>query len=109
MQPVALTGEGVAVNMPEAKKIRPELAPEADRKSLAGDTPMIADPDPRALLEGVHVVILHGRTASGGHRWTRRPYFNLPAAQRAVDRAAESGDRAYLVLCRLSVVTGGLA
>lgn len=95
--------------MSRARESRPELAFGAASKSFGGDTHSLPELDPNGLVDGVHVVILHSRTASGGHRWTRRPYFNLPAAQRAVDRAAERGDRAYLVLCRLSVVTGGLA
>ncbi|SFV21319.1 hypothetical protein SAMN04487966_102294 [Micrococcus terreus] len=103
MQPVALTGEGVAVNMPEAKKIRPELAPEADRKSLAGDT--LSLPDAVDMLNGVHVVMVAHKVA-GEVRYRRRFFLSLHAAQRAVDKAVERGQAASITLCKLAPVRG---
>lgn len=91
------------MNMPEAKKIRPELAPEADRKSLAGDTYSL--PDAVDMLNGVHVVLVAYKVA-GELRYRRRFYLNLNAAQRAADRAVERGQAASITLCKLAPVRG---
>lgn len=91
------------MNMPDAKKIRPELAPEADRKSLAGDTPSL--PDAVDMLNGVHVVMVAHKVA-GEVRYRRRFYLNLSAAQRAADRAVERGQAASITLCKLAPVRG---
>lgn len=69
----------------------------------AGDVPILTDSDVRGLVDGVHVVVV--RTSEGRHR--RRVLLNLPAAQRAVDRAILNGHSAHMVLCQLVVVSGG--
>lgn len=60
--------------------------------------------DPQALIEGVHVVVVEVDKPDSLH-YKRRTYFNLPSAQRAVDRATERGQSAKLILCKL-VPTG---
>ncbi|MGV2952062.1 hypothetical protein ACNPM8_07785 [Glutamicibacter sp. AGC46] len=56
--------------------------------------------DPQALIEGVHVVVVEVDKPDSVH-YRRRTFFNLPAAQRAVDRATERGQSAELILCKL--------
>lgn len=56
--------------------------------------------DPQALIEGVHVVVVEVEKPDSLH-YKRRTYFNLPSAQRAVDRATERGQSAELILCKL--------
>lgn len=55
-------------------------------------------------LEAALCVFVVTRDPQG--RTRRRPYLNLPSAERAVDRAAERGDAAQLVLVRLVPVGG---
>jgi hypothetical protein len=57
------------------------------------------------LVTGVHVVVV--TTSEGKYR--RRTYFNLPSAQRAVDRATMAGHVANIILCQLIPVEGGEA
>lgn len=56
-----------------------------------------------ALVTGVHVVVVE--TPAGKYR--RRVMFNLPAAQRAVDRAVMAGHSAHIILCKLMPVSDG--
>ena len=91
------------MNVSEAKRIRPELAPEADRKSLAGDTHSL--PDAVDMLNGVHVVLVAYKV-TGELRYRRRFYLNLNAAQRAADRAVERGQAVSITLCNLAPVRG---
>lgn len=60
-------------------------------------------PEPAHLLEGVYVVLVAHHTA-GELRTRRRVFFNLPAAQRAVDRATMRGQHAAVIMCRLNPV-----
>lgn len=57
------------------------------------------------MLNGVHVVMVAYKVA-GEIRYRRRFYLNLPAAQRAVDRAVMRGQAASLTLCKLAPATG---
>lgn len=58
-------------------------------------------PDPDAMLQGVHVVMVAYKVASEV-RYRRRFYLNLGAAQKAVDRAVMRGQSASIILCRLA-------
>ena len=58
-------------------------------------------PRPADLLNGVFVVLV-ARQIAGEVRYRRSVYFNLPAAQRAQDRAVERGQAASITLCRLT-------
>ena len=60
---------------------------------------------PEALLTGVHMVVVEIESPSSIH-YRRRAYYNLPSAQRAVDRAVERGQSAQLILCKLIPVVG---
>lgn len=69
------------------------------------NTPSIpADlPSPARLLEGVYAV--HGAHHTPvGPRTRRHVLFNLPAAQRAADRATMRGQNAAVIMCRLNAV-----
>lgn len=59
----------------------------------------------KGLIDGVHVVVV--MTSEGKYR--RRTFFNLPSAQRAVDRATMAGHIAHVILCQLIPVEGGAA
>lgn len=58
-------------------------------------------PRPVDMLNGVFVVLVAHKVA-GELRYRRRVFFNLPAAQRAQDRAVERGQAASVTLCRLT-------
>lgn len=68
-------------------------------------------PNHDALLAGVHVAVVQikGSGQSGAPiRYRRRVMFNLPSAQRAIDRATMDGLDASIVLCQLTPVNGVL-
>lgn len=60
--------------------------------------------DPRGMVDGVHVVVVHSKDSAGNSRWTRRLYLSLHSAERALSRARMRGDDAYMVLCQLRAV-----
>ncbi|GAB3754800.1 hypothetical protein GCM10027591_03710 [Zhihengliuella somnathii] len=63
--------------------------------------------DAAGFIEGVHVVVFREHLHDGrGPRMRRRTYFNLPAAQKALDRARERGGDGEIVLCQLQPITG---
>ncbi|MGO2327632.1 hypothetical protein ACTXM3_18270 [Glutamicibacter arilaitensis] len=61
--------------------------------------------DPKALIDNIHVIIVEIDKPDSVH-YRKRSYFNLPSAQRAVDRATERGQSAQLILCKLIPVGG---
>ncbi|MEO4039127.1 hypothetical protein V3N95_07635 [Micrococcaceae bacterium Sec6.3] len=69
---------------------------------IPADAPAVL-PDPSHLLEGVFVVLV-AHQVPGELRTRRRVFFNLPAAQRAADRATMRGQSAAVTLCRLEPV-----
>lgn len=74
------------------------------------DNPSLADTshgfDPAAYIHGVHVIVVQVRGDHVPPRYRRRVMFNLPSAQRAVDRATQDGLDAHIVLCQLMPVVG---
>lgn len=78
---------------------RPQDAGAASTKSFGGDESSL--PRPVDMLNGVFVVLVAHKVA-GELRYRRRVFFNLPAAQRAQDRAVERGQAASVTLCRLT-------
>lgn len=86
--------------MNQAKENRPGQATGTASKqintpSLPASVPVLTEAE--LQVAGAYVAVV--QTAHGTHR--RRVYFNLPSAQRAVDRAIEAGHEADVVLCRL--------
>lgn len=73
--------------------------------SLADATPN--GTDHTAQVAGVYVAVVQVRGDRLPHRYRRRTYWNLPSAQRAIDRAHMAGLDASVVLCQLVPVDGG--
>lgn len=63
-------------------------------------------PAPDGLLAGVYVAVIETRGEHTPARYRRRVYFNLPSAQRAIDRATMAGLDAAIILCQLTPVSG---
>lgn len=63
-------------------------------------------PDHTGLISNVHVIVVQIRGSDAAPRYRRRVLFNLPAAQRAVDRATMNGLDASVILCQLIPVSG---
>lgn len=85
------------MSLPKAER-RPQMG-TASTKSFGGDESILAEP--ADLLNGVFVVLV-ARQSAGEVRYRRSVYFNLPAAQRAQDRAVMRGQKASITLCRLT-------
>ncbi|GEM_PF-3579927 len=99
--------------MTEQKRIRP-LGQGTDSKhnssdelatSIIANSPAKSAYDPRSdtrtadsFFRNSYAVLVRGKSVR------RHLYFNLPAAQRALERAEKRGDRAELVLVRLMPV-----
>ncbi len=89
--------------MTTAKRIRPGRRTEADQRVQGGDPNSVqstAGDRLAAMLSGVYVVVVE---VDGDHA-RRRVYLNLPAAQRAQERAQERGQTAEVVLAALEPV-----
>ena len=85
----------------------------ADNEGAAtalNDNPSLADTshgiDPTGLVAGVYVAVVQVRGDHVPPRYRRRVFFNLPSAQRAIDRATMDGLDASMVLCQL-IPAGG--
>lgn len=98
--------QGIAMNpnaeSPQAGNLRANKISSGDSASISESTDKITA---TALVAGVHVVVV---TTSAG-KFRRRVYFNLPNAQRAVDRATMSGHTAHIILCQIIPANGGEA
>lgn len=62
--------------------------------------------DPTGLVSGVYVAVVQVRGEHVPPRYRRRTYWNLPSAQRAMDRAIQDGLDAHVILCQLIPVAG---
>ncbi|MFH5822271.1 hypothetical protein [Georgenia sp. AZ-5] len=95
----------------QERESRPAGNGTATRNNIAGQatTTLAAIPstgeDSTAaeFFRDSYAVLVRGKTVR------RHLYFNLPAAERAMKRAAAQGDRASMVLVRLVPITGGEA
>lgn len=78
--------------------------------TASNDNPTVSDTgdgiDPIGLVSGVYVAVVQVRGEHVPPRYRRRVMFNLPSAQRAVDRATQDGLDAHIVLCQLMPVVG---
>ncbi|MGP5608643.1 hypothetical protein [Arthrobacter rhombi] len=79
--------------------------PKPDTSSIADKSTSAVDH--HALITGVYVAVVQVRGDHVPPRYRRRVMFNLPSAQRAVDRATMDGLDASVVLCQLAPVGGG--
>lgn len=83
--------------MSDTKRIRPaDNRTDSSDQQASGSTESVS-PDSAAAVFFRHsyAVLVRGKSVR------RHLYFNLPAAERAVKRARERGDRADLVLVQL--------
>jgi len=92
--------------MTEAKK-NPPAGNQGSLENHSCDTPILA-PSHDGLVAGVYVAVVQIKGDHAPARYRRRAYWNLPSAQRAVDRAHMDGLDASVVLCQLIPVSGGL-
>ena len=95
--------------MTTQKKMAPAANQDHSKNSISDSS--IADAhsgiDATAYVSGVYVAVVQIRSDSPEPRYRRRVVFNLPAANRAVDRAHIAGLDASVVLCQLTPVDGG--
>lgn len=63
-------------------------------------------PDHTGLVAGCYVAVVQVRGTDLAPKYRRRVLFNLPSAQRAVDRAHMAGLDASVILCQL-IPAGG--
>lgn len=69
--------------------------------SLAATTDVVADDAAvESYFRNSYAILVRGKTVR------RHMYFNLPAAERAVNRARARGDRAEMILVQLVPVRG---
>lgn len=78
--------------------------------TASNDNPTVPDTgdgiDPIGLVSGVYVAVVQVRGEHVPPRYRRRTYWNLPSAQRAMDRATQDGLDAHIILCQLMPVVG---
>lgn len=95
--------------MTTQKKMAPAANQDHSTNSISDSS--IADApsgiDATAYVSGVYVAVVQIRGDHVPPRYRRRVVFNLPSAQRAVDRAHMEGLDASVVLCQLLPVGGG--
>jgi len=58
-------------------------------------------------LNGAYIVVAEIKSPAGEHRTRRRFYASLESAQRAVDRARDTGRDARLFLGQITIIGGG--
>lgn len=93
----------------QAKRNRPAANGTAPKNSVSTDSlpdAVESRPDRAALVAGVYVAVVEVRGEHIPPRYRRRTYWNLPSAQRAIDRARMDGLEASMVLCQLVPVGG---
>lgn len=79
---------------------------KAESDAQFSSTALNTLPDHTGLINHVHVIVVQIRGNDAAPRYRRRVLFNLPAAQRAVDRATAQGLDASIILCQLIPVAG---
>lgn len=97
--------------MNQAKKNPPATAHQGIQDTATAlITPSLSgtahDIDPIGLVAGVWVAVVEVRGDHVPPRYRRRTYWNLPAAQRAIDKAHMDGLEAHVILCQL-IPAGG--
>lgn len=94
--------------MTKARKSRPGANRAAVNLDSGTTVPNPTDiyPDHTGLVAGVWVAVVQVRGTHLEPRYRRRVYWNLPSAQRSLDRAAMEGLDASIVLCQL-IPAGG--
>lgn len=89
--------------MGEQKESRPDWNEAASAHSAG--THLSLSPEHLALVAGVYVAVVEIRGKHTPARFRRRAYWNLPSAQKAIDRATMDGLDASIILCQLIPVS----
>lgn len=94
--------------MSQTQESRPGHESKAAVNLDSTSVPNRADiyPEHHGLVAGCYVAVVQVRGTDLAPKYRRRVLFNLPSAQRAVDRAAAAGLDASIVLCQL-IPAGG--
>lgn len=94
--------------MTENKKSRPGHESKAAVNLDSTTVSATADiyPAHAGLVAGCYVAVVQVRGTDLAPKYRRRVLFNLPSAQRAVDRATAAGLDASVILCQL-IPAGG--
>lgn len=90
--------------MSEQKKNRPEANGAANQSDV--EATAILPPAHDGLVSGLYVAVVQIRGEHTPKRFRKRVYFNLPSAQRAIDRATMDGLEASIILCQLTPISG---
>ena len=92
--------------MTENKQMPPAANQGHSENPLVSDP--ILSPAHDGLVAGIYVAVVQIRGDHTPKRFRKRVYFNLPSAQRAIDRATMAGLDASIILCQLTPVSGVL-
>lgn len=90
--------------MSEQKKMTP-AGNQGHSENHSGNTPRVSAH--AGLVAGIYVAVVQVRGEHVPKRFRKRVYFNLPSAQRAIDRATMEGLEASVILCQLTPMEGG--
>lgn len=90
--------------MSEQNKMTP--AGNQGHSENLSDGTQILSPAHDGLVSGIYVAVVQIRGDHAPKRFRKRVYFNLPSAQRAIDRATMDGLEASIILCQLTPVSG---
>lgn len=94
--------------MSQAQESRPGDESKAAVNLTNTSVPNTTDiyPDHSGLVAGCYVAVVQVRGTGDAPKYRRRVLFNLPSAQRAIDRATAAGLDASIILCQL-IPAGG--
>lgn len=94
--------------MNRAEKSRPGANRAAVNLDSGTTVPNPTDiyPDHTGLISHVYVAVVQVRGTDLAPKYRRRVYWNLPSAQRSLDRATMAGLDASVILCQL-IPAGG--
>lgn len=95
--------------MNKAQESRPgHESKDAVNLDLNSTVPNSSDifPAHAGLVAGCYVAVVQVRGTGVAPKYRRRVLFNLPSAQRAVDRAHMAGLDASIILCQLIPASG---
>lgn len=94
--------------MAKAQESRPgqesKAAVNLDNTSVSNTADIY--PDHSGLIAHVYVAVVQVRGTDIAPKYRRRVYWNLPSAQRSLDRATMAGLDASIILCQL-IPAGG--
>lgn len=81
--------------MSQARESRPGVVSQAALEAFGGAEGQFSESDAAVFFRNAYAVLVRGKSVR------RHLYFNLPGAQRVVERARRRGDQADMVLVQL--------